>query len=156
MGMRDLGSFGGSSGYSQAYGINAAGQVAGESLPAPGGARHAFITGPNGAGMMDLNSLVDVPEGVILSQAAGINNSGQVVAIGVIPEPETSALFLAGLPLVAFVARRRKMEVRVSSLGWTCTGQITSRMRYRPLRLDPKNCLQVIAYFLGFPPKTLL
>ena len=28
---------------------------------------HAFITGPDGAGMMDLNSLVDLPGGVILN-----------------------------------------------------------------------------------------
>ena len=72
---------------------------------------------PDGAGMMDLNSLVDVPNGVILEQATGINNSGQVVAIGNIPEPEIYALFLAGLALVGFAARRRKMGGEAFSLG---------------------------------------
>jgi hypothetical protein len=54
--------------------------------------------------------LVDLPQGVILSQATDINNNGQVIAMGVIPEPETYALLLAGLGLVGFMARRKKME----------------------------------------------
>jgi probable HAF family extracellular repeat protein len=96
--------------------INDAGQVVGISYTAAG-AQHAFITGPDGGGMMDLNSLVDVPGGVILEGAAGINNSGQVVAIGTIPEPEIYALFLAGLALVGFIARRKKMSGEAFSLG---------------------------------------
>jgi hypothetical protein len=61
-------------------------------------------------GMRDLNSLVDVPGGLVLVGATGINNSGQVVAgVTVIPEPEIYALFLAGLALVGFIARRKKM-----------------------------------------------
>ena len=35
------------------------------------GARHAFITGPNGVGMTDLNSLVSQPGGVVLTEAYG-------------------------------------------------------------------------------------
>jgi probable HAF family extracellular repeat protein len=31
-----------------------------------GGNQHAFITGPDGEGMTDLNSLVDLPQGTIL------------------------------------------------------------------------------------------
>jgi hypothetical protein len=57
--------------------------------------------------MTDLNSLVSVP-GVVLTDTAGINNHGQVAAIGVIPEPETYALLLAGLGLTGVMVRRRK------------------------------------------------
>jgi len=106
MGMRDLGDLGG--GYSTAFDINDPGQVVGMSYMGDRG--YAFITGPDGMGMRDLNSLVDVPGGLVLHGATGINNSGQVVAgVTVIPEPEIYALFLAGLALVGFIARRKKM-----------------------------------------------
>ncbi|SOD41941.1 FxDxF family PEP-CTERM protein [Nitrosovibrio sp. Nv4] len=62
--------------------------------------------------MIDLNSLVDLPQGLSLSAAYGINNAGQVIAIAV-PEPETYAMLLAGLALVGFTARRKKAEVRI-------------------------------------------
>ncbi|SFH42794.1 PEP-CTERM protein-sorting domain-containing protein [Nitrosospira sp. Nsp14] len=116
-GTRELGTLGGD--YSGAYAINNAGQVVGQSnLEAGSLAFHAFITGPNGAGITDLNSLVDLPEGIILTGAVDINNAGQVIAIGVIPEPETSALFLAGLAMIGFIARRKKMSARNTfSLG---------------------------------------
>ena len=67
---------------------------------------HAFITGPNGVGMTDLNSLASLPAGVVLTGAMGINNHGQV-AVNAIPEPETYAMLLAGLGLLGFITRRK-------------------------------------------------
>jgi hypothetical protein len=55
------------------------GQVAG-SYDTTAGTQHAFSTGPDGVGITDLNSLVKVPDRVILTRATGINNMGQVVA----------------------------------------------------------------------------
>jgi hypothetical protein len=62
--------------------------------------------------MMDLNLLVNLPEGIILTNAVDINNAGQIITVGTIPEPESYALFLAGLALVGFMARRKKLGVR--------------------------------------------
>jgi probable HAF family extracellular repeat protein len=104
-GLIDLGTPGG--GYSYARGISDAGQVVGWSDTAAHDL-HAFITGPNGAGMTDLNSLVSVPGGAALTDARGINNLGQVAVTAMIPEPETYAMLLAGLSLLGFIARRRK------------------------------------------------
>jgi probable HAF family extracellular repeat protein len=105
-GMTDLGTLGGNGSFGS--GINDIGQVVGDS-PTAAGFPHAFITGPDGVGMTDLNSLVSVPGVTALTYAMGINNLGQVAAIGsLIPEPETYAMLLAGLGLLGFIARRRK------------------------------------------------
>jgi probable HAF family extracellular repeat protein len=109
-GMTDLGTLGGN--LSWAKGINDSGQVVGNSMKSQEvPVSHAFVTGPNGTGMTDINSLVDVPGGYILTDAFAINNSGQILALGiidVIPEPKVYALMLVGLLLVAFMAQRKK------------------------------------------------
>ena len=101
--MRDLGPLGGY--FSNARSINDAGQVEGNSSTTEGSS-HVFITDADGMGMMKLNSLIDLPQGVILMRAMDINNNGQVIALGLIPEPETYALMLPGLGMVGFAARR--------------------------------------------------
>jgi probable HAF family extracellular repeat protein len=113
-GITDLGTLGGIS--SAALGINDAGQVVGafhaSSAENHGaGENHAFITGPNGVGMMDLNLLIPHPEPVFLwTQAQGINNHGQVIVeASIVPEPETYALMLAGLALVGIMAMRKSL-----------------------------------------------
>ena len=103
--MRDLGTLGRAE--SVAYGINDAGQVVGDSDA--GGIYHAFITGAHGAGMIDLNSLVELPNGVHLSRALDMNNAGQVIAVGAVPEPEIFVLLISGMALIGFAARRKKM-----------------------------------------------
>jgi hypothetical protein len=64
-------------------------------------------------GMTDLNTLVDLPDGVVLTGAMDINNAGHVIAISVpiavIPEPESYAMFLAGLGLIGFIARGKRL-----------------------------------------------
>lgn len=62
--------------------------------------------------MIDLNSLVHLSEGGVLTTAMGINNEGQVIVLA-IPEPETYALMLAGLGLIGFVGWRGKSGSRV-------------------------------------------
>jgi probable HAF family extracellular repeat protein len=110
-GIRDLGTLHDYD-ISGAYAINNSGQVVGDSvrrfcdLCGVPDIPHAFITGPDGVGMTDLNSLVDLPEGVILTGARDINDAGQVIATA-IPELQAYPMFLAGLGLIAFTTRRK-------------------------------------------------
>ena len=61
--------------------------------------------------MTDLNSLIDLPGGNYFADAYGINNSGQIIAVAIVPEPEIYALFLSGLAVIGFLARREKIMV---------------------------------------------
>ena len=124
-----------SGGTSGALGNNDAGQIVGYSTDNTG-ARHATIW--NGTTPTDLNSYLDaaaVDAGWVLDNANDINNSGWIVGqahndrlgigghafvladhayvtlfppVTVVPEPETYAMFMAGLGLMGFIARRRK------------------------------------------------
>lgn len=113
--MTDLGTLGGH--LSAATDINSSGHVIGWSETGIANRRHAFITGPDGIAMTDLNSLVKLENGTFLAGATGINDRGQIIANGSdghsylltpVPEPEAYALFLAGLGLMGFMVRRRK------------------------------------------------
>jgi probable HAF family extracellular repeat protein len=78
--MIDLGSLGGTFSSSYGFGINASGQVVGETQTALGGGSHAFLyTGTPGSGsvMADLGSL-----GGTRTVAVSVSNGGQVVGWG--------------------------------------------------------------------------
>jgi probable HAF family extracellular repeat protein len=91
-------------------GINDAGPAVGHSRLS-WGTDHAFITSADGIGMTDLNSLIDLLGGIILTDAVDVNNVGQVIAIDVIPEPEAYALFLAGLGPMGVIVSRNRLAV---------------------------------------------
>lgn len=118
--MTDLGTLGGTTSYG--LGINNAGQATGYSDISGDGAIHAFVS--SGSSMADLNSLLDPVSGLgwTIYRGTGINDGGQIVAIGSggageihavlltpVPEPSTYALMLAGLGMVGHFARRRKV-----------------------------------------------
>ena len=117
----DLGTLGG--GFSVAFGINNAGQVVGYStITIDRPETHATIW--NGTTPTDLNNFLSVSDVAhwVLETAHGINDSGWIIGsayslvsgerhaflLTPVPEPETYALFMAGLGLMGFIARRRK------------------------------------------------
>ena len=90
--MRALGELPGG-GWSIAYDINDAGVAVGTGGASGTATPHAVLW--LGGTAYDLNSLVDgVPAGVVLTEARGINRSGQVVATGVNADNVSKAYFL--------------------------------------------------------------
>jgi probable HAF family extracellular repeat protein len=78
--MQDLGTLDGHD-FSEAYGINEAGQVVGHSLPqSDGGSDRAFLY--ENDQMTDLNTLIPETSGWTLHYAYSINSDGQIAAVG--------------------------------------------------------------------------
>jgi len=77
---RDLGTLGGN--YSRALAVNSVGMVVGGSRPYGdiGCPSHAFVTGPNGIGLTDINALISLDFGHYFVDAVGINDKGEIVA----------------------------------------------------------------------------
>lgn len=120
----DLGTLGGK-GYGAAFDINELGQIVGEA-PTDQEELRAFLF-ENGR-MLDLNELISPPTGSFLSKAVGINDSGQIAAMGIVdgeihafrldpvatpvPEPTATVLFGAAALVVTAGASRRRSASR--------------------------------------------
>jgi probable HAF family extracellular repeat protein len=89
--MTDLGTLPGFS-YSQARGINNAGTVVGIARDNVTFAYRAFVF--TGGVMYDLNDLIPPNSGITLEQALGINQAGQILAVGVYTNGAGSAAWL--------------------------------------------------------------
>lgn len=87
------------------------------------GTQHGFIWSA-ASGMIDLNNLVSLNNGAYISYVVDINNAGQILArssdnhtylmslsTAAVPEPETYALMLLGLGVVAAASRRKTATV---------------------------------------------
>jgi uncharacterized membrane protein len=105
-----------------AFDVNSLGQVAGtlvrNDMPS---VRYAFITGADGSGLVEVDSLsfvnLTAPRDFTFLSATGINDAGDFVVnannghaylITQVPEPATVALMLAGLGVVGIAGRRRR------------------------------------------------
>ncbi len=108
--MTDLGVIGGGSGDSYAFGINAGGEIVGQSNG------KAFLY--DGTAMIDLNEVIDNALGYRLDSASSINDYGQIVGSMVVgsevhgflltPIPEPTAPTLYGIGLAVGLQRQRK------------------------------------------------
>jgi probable HAF family extracellular repeat protein len=112
----NLGGFGqyGPISRSQALALNDSGQVAGTFNNGHAARYYGFITGPDGQGVINLDTLFPLANGDYFIYATGVNNLGQFIAntelghaylISPIPEPVTLALWTGGLLLVGWRGR---------------------------------------------------
>lgn len=104
---------------SQALGLNSIGQVAGSYFFTVNMMDHAFISGANGLGLVDVNALsfTNLAAGArdwLFFNATGINDAGQFITNGtnghaylVTPVPEPAALLMMACGLGWLVWRRR-------------------------------------------------
>ena len=94
--MQDLATLGGLNSYS--YNVGAGGQVVGASeVELTSDSTHAFLY-TSGSGMVDLNTLIDPLSGWELSDAADINEAGQITGQGLIGD-EYHAYLLTPIPI---------------------------------------------------------
>jgi probable HAF family extracellular repeat protein len=105
--------------FSLAYAINNAGQILGDAATADGESRAFLYTAEEG--MIDLNTLIDLPSGWVIEDAHGINDAGWIAATGYnadedlsraflltpVPEPGTWALLILGSGMTLLFRRKR-------------------------------------------------
>jgi probable HAF family extracellular repeat protein len=97
----DLGTLGGT--FSTAQGINSSGQVVGWSdLASPFEPPHAFLY--SGGVLYDLNNLVPLNSGLILTAAYGINDLGQIVGEAILSGSSGSHVFRLDPPPASVVS----------------------------------------------------
>src|ERR1700694_1398544 len=89
--LTDLGSVTGNEGSSFAFSINSRGQIVGQSFNS--GDSRAFLW-QNGGHMLDLNELVPAGSGIKLAEAHFINDRGEIVAVGVLPNGDFHSVVL--------------------------------------------------------------
>jgi probable HAF family extracellular repeat protein len=116
--MIDLGTLGGTT--SLAHRINNKGEVVGRSFTAVGSNAYSAFLYNEIEGMLNLNNLIPLDSGWVLSYASNINYSGQIIGNGTIdgedhaflltpvPEPCTMLLFIFG----GIILRKRQNEER--------------------------------------------
>lgn len=90
--MTNLGTLPGDCG-SQAFAINASGQVVGQSIPCDGSANRAVLWEPGGPAL-DLNALVNPGSGLLLTDPKIINDAGNIVLEGLLSNGDAHSVVL--------------------------------------------------------------